>query len=180
MNDLLLLTSLRVGVLACFVGLCIFTDIKERKIYNKITFTGMLAGLIINTVLQATPHPESGLLFGIQGILLGIILFFLPFSLGGLGAGDLKMLGMTGAFLGWPLIGWTGFYAAIAGGVISLFILLVNRTVRSTAVEYLSNILLATVHSLKIDIAKLQTSGYRFPYSIAIAAGTVLALLLKR
>ena len=101
MNIFLLLRAI---ILCGFVGIGLYTDIKERKIYNKTTITGIALGIIFNSLLFATPHLESGLLFSIQGIALGLILFFVPFSLGGLGGGDLKLLAMIGAFQGWPFV----------------------------------------------------------------------------
>lgn len=167
-------------LIACaLVGVCVYTDLKERKIFNKITISGMLAGLILNTIFQATPNLESGLLFSIQGLALGLILFFIPFTLGGLGAGDLKMLGMIGAIQGWPFIGWTGLYGAIAGGLVSLYVMLVNKKVRGAVGDQLTSLVFSAIHALKFDISKVQGSGYRFPYSIAIAAGMLLTILFK-
>ncbi len=170
---------IRTVLACCFVGICIYTDLKERKIFNKVTFSGITAGLILNTIFQASPHLESGLLFSLQGLALGLILFFIPFSFGGLGAGDLKLLAMVGAFQGWPFVGWTGLYGAIAGGLVSLYVMIVNKNVRGAIGAQLTSLTLALLHKLKFDMTNVQSSGYRFPYSIALAAGMLCTILFK-
>ena len=53
------------------------------------------------------------------GWLLGIALFFPFFALGGLGGGDVKLLGALGAWLGPTAVFHVGLYSAIAGGVMA-------------------------------------------------------------
>ena len=84
-------------ILSIFVIICLVTDLRERKIYNKVIAAGLVTALITNVILQGF---FNGLRFTLAGLLMGIILLLLPFSMGGLGAGDVKMLGMIGAFTG--------------------------------------------------------------------------------
>ena len=58
------------------------------------------------------------------GWVVGIAIFFLPFALGGLGAGDVKLLGAIGAWLGPMNALWVGLYAGAAGGILAIFVAL--------------------------------------------------------
>jgi prepilin peptidase CpaA len=60
----------------------------------------------------------------VVGWTVGIAIFFLPFALGGLGAGDVKLLGAIGAWLGPMNAVWVGLYAGAAGGVLAIFVAL--------------------------------------------------------
>ncbi len=79
------------------VGISGFFDVKERKIPNKITFTGIMVGVVINLITGGW----TGLLLSIGGMLAGLAIFFLPFVMGGMGAGDVKLMGAIGALMGW-------------------------------------------------------------------------------
>jgi len=102
------------------------TDISRLKIYNLLTLPLIATGLIYNSVVDGTAGIGSSLagLFVAGGILL------LPYLLGGMGAGDVKLMAGVGAWLGMPLALYVlaaslmvaGVYAAIvvirnAGGV---------------------------------------------------------------
>ena len=61
-----------------------------------------------------------------MGWAVGIAIFFVPFALGGLGAGDVKLLGAIGAWLGPMNALWVGLYAGAAGGILAIFVALTN------------------------------------------------------
>ena len=75
--DILLLTT---------VLICCITDLKSRKIYNKILFPALVLGVGINIFNQGW----QGLFTSAQGFLLGLGLLLIPFILG-MGAGDVKL-----------------------------------------------------------------------------------------
>lgn len=78
------------------VALATATDLYGRRIPNRLTLPAAVAGLALHT------GADGGLGLGssLAGLLVGSA-SFLPFYLrGGLGAGDLKLLGAVGALLG--------------------------------------------------------------------------------
>jgi len=166
--DILLLTTLLI---------CLYTDIRFKKIYNAVTFPAIIAAVILNLYLYGL----KGGFESIKGLLTGIALLFVPFVMGGIGAGDVKLLGVIGAFKG-PEFVWISFLAmAITGGVISLAIMVrsKNFALRLKAVFY-------TLLSLFFRTPKMQiletidsSSALTFPYGIAITAGAVIAYLLR-
>ena len=164
-----------------------FWDLKERKIPNKVTFTGILIGILFNALTGGFP----GLLQSIIGLLAGLAIFFLPFAIGGMGAGDVKLMGAIGALKGWQFSVMTALYSALVGGVMVLIYLLYTGKLRET----LKKMLYALINQL-LQFAtrlgynetvykaheKFSKNGHDYkkiyiPYGVAIAGGAVLVLI---
>lgn len=104
------------------------TDLRERILPNAITYPGIVAGLICSLFLP------PGFRDSLIGLLVGA---GLPFLVGeafyrlrgieGLGMGDVKMLGMIGAFLGWQLALFTLFAASMLGVLVGVPMTLIRR-----------------------------------------------------
>jgi prepilin peptidase CpaA len=155
------------------------TDLRQRKIYNWLTFPGMCLGCLWNA-LQFADH-GAGLLFGLKGAVLAIALFFLPFALGGLGAGDIKLLGVVGAFGGWQFAVRAGLWSALAGGVIALTLLFADKAARRDSRSFFRGLAISLLYQGQLPeiSAEQKNKGRRFPYSLAILLGTVAALFFK-
>jgi len=115
-------------VLFIALAICLYTDLKEQKISNRVVFPAAAAGMIFH----AAQGGLSGLKFSATGLGLGLLLFFLPFALGGLGAGDVKLLGAVGALKGPLFVFHAALGTACAGGLIALGILLWRRQLWNT------------------------------------------------
>jgi leader peptidase (prepilin peptidase) / N-methyltransferase len=124
------LLASRLFLLAALIVLAV-TDLRERLLPNAITLTGIVAGLAFSLV--APP--------GIRGALAGVIVGGLvPFLVAevyyrvrgeeGLGLGDVKMLGMVGAFLGAPLALFTLFLASLLGVLVGVPLVVIKRNRR--------------------------------------------------
>lgn len=83
---------------ACFVILAIalYTDIKQRKIPNLLTLTAAVSGILFHFINGS----GQGISYGAEGLLLGTALLFIPFLMGGMGGGDVKLLAALGSWLG--------------------------------------------------------------------------------
>lgn len=153
-------------------------DLKTRKIPNWLTFPAMLLGIMAMTWQAGLP----GLMNSIGGLLLGVALLFLFFLVGGMGAGDVKLLGAIGALQGPHFVLFTFLYGAIAGGVMALIIVAFHGQLYNVVLNvYLSlkNFLGIVVRSRGKHPLMPVSSGIRFPYGIAILAGTVLAFYVR-
>ena len=117
MTNSTLTTCLLIVLLAAAI-----TDIRSYKIPNFLTFSGMLCGILYHTVQNGL----SGFLFSTGGILVGMSLFILFYLSGGMGAGDVKLMGSVGAFLGVKAVLIVGLYTAIIGGVYALLLIALN------------------------------------------------------
>lgn len=157
--------------------ICLYTDLKERKIYNKVVVPGALAGLVVNVALSGW----SGLTSSLLGFLVGLGIFLIPFALGGIGAGDVKLFGSIGAIMGPAFAFYAALSTAIAGGVIAVGILVKQGRLQNVLKRiwsiFISIILFRQYRSLTtLDHAEYHES---FPYGVAIAIGVLLAMFVR-
>ena len=99
-----------------------FIDIDHRIIPDKISLPGIILGFLAAAFLLPLQWYDSliGLLIG-GGIIWGVgRLGELVFKKEAMGGGDVKLLAMIGAFLGWKLALLTIFFGSLAGAVIGL------------------------------------------------------------
>ena len=92
------------------------TDLRTRRIPNVLTFGAAVAGL----AYQFATGGVEALGQAALGWLLGALVFIVPFALGGLGGGDVKLLAALGAWLGPADALWLALYTGVAGGVMAL------------------------------------------------------------
>ena len=116
------------AALACLAGISVVTDLARGKIYNAVTLPGLLLGIGLSA--------WRGGAVGILEVLCAAaftVLVLVPFcGMGGLGAGDVKLLAAVSAFMpsGEYLRCFAG--AFVIGGCVGLVRLLVSRGKRRT------------------------------------------------
>jgi prepilin peptidase CpaA len=162
---------------ACIAAVACAIDLRSRRIPNWLTFSAALVGL----GYQLAVHGPGGALSGGAGLLVGIAIFFVPFALGGLGAGDVKLVAALGAWLGPYEIVWLALYTVIAGAVLAVGVSLVRGYLR----QALSNIWLLLMH-LRIvgfrphpELTIHHARGPKLAYGVAIFAGTMVTIWIR-
>ncbi len=162
---------------AVVVIVSVYTDLKERKIYNVVVLSGALGGLLLNLMI----HGSTGILFSLKGLGAGLGLLFIPFMLGGFGAGDVKLLGAIGALKGTVFVCKVFLATGIAGGVLAVLVLIKQKKLLATIKRigisfYLMVTSVFKVNTLKnLDKAEFHES---LPYGLAIGIGTLAAYLV--
>ena len=115
-------------VFACALIVLFAIDLRHRILPDVITLTGIVAGFVASWFL---PPGWISSLLGIVaggGILLGIAeAYYRVRGQEGLGMGDVKMLAMIGAFLGWPLMVLTLVLASFAGSLVGVALMASGR-----------------------------------------------------
>jgi leader peptidase (prepilin peptidase)/N-methyltransferase len=122
----LLLVSRLLFVSALIVLFAI--DLEYQLLPNVITLPGIVVGLLFSVVVE--PGWRSALLGALLGggLLWAIAeAYFRLRHQEGLGMGDVKMLAMVGAFLGWPLTLVTLMLASFAGSIVGLLLIVLHR-----------------------------------------------------
>ena len=110
------------GLLLVILAVAAVTDVRDGKVYNWLTYPAVLLGLILHTVVPA----PAGLGLGTSalGILVAAGPLFAAYLAGGIGAGDVKLMGVVGAFLGpWPGL-YVLLYSCLVGGVMAVSMLI--------------------------------------------------------
>ncbi len=120
-DDLLLLAS-RLVLTALLIAL-FGTDLETQRLPNALTYPGIVAGLAFSTVLPlGIVSSVMGALLG-AGILLGIRWLWLAIKkVDAMGLGDVKMLAMVGAFLGWEQVWLVLLLASVTGAVLGVIL----------------------------------------------------------
>jgi prepilin peptidase CpaA len=169
--------------IAC-VLICLYatiTDLRSMRIPNRLTYSGVALGLVVNFGITAFYHGlRNGLTGGLLPSLAGCLFLFAVFALlaaiGPMGMGDVKLMAAVGAFLGWPLSVYAVAYVLIAGGVLSVGYAVARGEMRGV----LRNISARGSKLLgrkKPDTEALEL--HKIPYAAAILAGTVWALATR-
>lgn len=124
-----------------------FIDLDVRIVPDVISLPGIVIGLLFSVIghylirdpLHVVPTPLSafiGVLVG-GGFLLAVAWIYEKFTgVEGMGGGDIKLLAMIGAFLGWPSIPLTLFFSSLGGSVVGLTIMLAKGVDRRYALPF--------------------------------------------
>ena len=160
-------------------------DIHSRRIPNVLVLTGTIAGLLSNAVL---PQQMGGLgiLNSLTGLGLGFVLLLPPYLLRAMGAGDVKLMAMTGAFLGVKGVMDAFVYILLAGGLLALAMAwrqgnlsLLLRKLRTEPFAMGNSAELRSAKTASTaDPSSIATNlADQLPYGVAIAAGTAVSII---
>ncbi|MDD3024278.1 MAG: prepilin peptidase [Syntrophomonadaceae bacterium] len=150
--------------------LAVLSDLSTRRIPNWLILSGMLFALSYHLYTGG----YSGLFFAFQGLAAGVLLLVIPFVLGGLGAGDVKLLSMIGAIKGSVFAFNSFIYMALWGGIIAIFLLLLNKRLKETLFKLSFGLFMvhAAGASISDSVEKNDISIY-YPYGLAIGLGVL-------
>jgi prepilin peptidase CpaA len=170
--------SLVHGVLVVILMISLITDLKWRKIFNWVLLPGVIFGLLYHGYTAGL----AGLVSSGQGLLLGLALLVIPFMTGGIGAGDVKLLGTAGALLGAAFV-WQAFLAtALLGGLMALGYLVYYKAAGRIIKRLGTALYVGFLTNFKVNmLEKLEetTVDNTFPYGVAIVGGCLFSLLMR-
>jgi len=165
------IAAVAVGLVACI------TDYRSRRIPNWLTFGAATAATVFGGVVNGLP----GVGLALGGLVVGCLLFLPWFLLGGMGAGDVKLLAALGAWLGPPLALWTALYAGIAGGIFALAVMVATRHLKEPLTNLWMLLMFWRVAGVQPhpELTLRTATGPRLPYAFPITAGAVAVLWLR-
>lgn len=138
--------------LLALLALAVRSDLLWHRIPNLITGLGLAAGL----VLQATLAGWEGVRSGLLGAAAGCAVLLPFYLLRGMGAGDVKLAGAAGSYLG-PAGALFGAFASLVAGAICALIWSIAVRRRLAAVDG--------------SPGPAELRKQKFPYALAIALG---------
>ncbi len=182
------LIAAAVVAILCSLLLCaVITDIKAHRISNRLVFIGACAGIVFNTTLPEGYGFVSVLpgALGFHGSLAGLgtgLGLMLPlYLLRAMGAGDVKLMAMVGAFLGAHATLNVVLATFAIGGLLCIAVVLRNRML-ALLLSNLRTMLLSGFFKLMLNevptIDAASSSAGKLPYGVAIAAGTIACVML--
>lgn len=124
-------------VFACAMIVLFAIDLEHHLLPDVITLPGIVAGLAASVALPpGIVDALLGILIG-GGVLWAIGEVYFRFSgQEGMGGGDVKMLAMIGAFLGWKLVLVTLVLSSVAGSLIGILVMALKRGGMKYALPY--------------------------------------------
>ncbi len=174
-------------VLALALAAAVWQDVKTRKIPNRLVMLGIVAALAMHAVLPrgaglfAVDAGSLGVLHSLAGCAVGLMLLLPFYALKTLGAGDVKLMAMVGAFIGTPAVVGATLLSMLAGGVLALVVALWSGQLTQVLKNLLQMLRMASTAGLAAGIGpdadRAPVSG-KLPYAVAIACGTGAQLLL--
>jgi prepilin peptidase CpaA len=158
---------LMMAVSALLLGAVIY-DFASHRLPNYY----LLLGLLIGFAWQAWAAGWGGVVSASAGLATGLALFLPIYALGGMAAGDVKLMAVVGSFLGAGGTFWAGALSLIAGAVLGILYLFFKGHLNRFVIRYWA---MAATRS-RIAAEEGDAALHRFPYAIAIACGTMLSL----
>jgi prepilin peptidase CpaA len=152
------------GVALCWAAV---SDLRARRVPNAIVGFVLLSGLVV-TIL------DRGVLSALSGIAaLAIIVaaLYRPWTLGGIGGGDVKLAAATGVWVGLGGLPWFALATALAGGVVALVCFAFAG--KAARADMKANLTLAVMRAEMPEVPTHRTH-VSVPYAVAILVGTVV------
>lgn len=157
-----------IAVLSAFLLGAVISDAVNHRLPNYYLLLGLSSAL----ALQGWIAGGAGVLAGGAGLLVGLAVLLPFYSMGGMAAGDVKLMAVVGSFLGASGALWAGAYSLMAGSVLGIIYLLYKGHFAKFVVRYWA---MAVLRS-RIPAEDDDAARHRFPYALAIAMGTLLSL----
>jgi len=115
-----------------------FIDIEHQIIPDEISLGGILAGFAFSFVLPWLGWLDSliGIVAGGGSLLLVAYGYQLFTGKEGMGGGDIKLLAMMGAFLGWQAIPFIIFISSLAGSIFGITLMMIQKKDSKLAIPF--------------------------------------------
>jgi prepilin peptidase CpaA len=143
-----------------------FTDWRSRRIPNWLTVPAFAVGVFLNTLVGGW----AGLKTSLLGAALGLLLL-LPFVfLRSLGAGDWKLAGALGSFVGWQTLVTLLIISIFVAGVMALILVIYKRRFTQTLRNIWGMLAsMAMFHMPGAEVSLDNPQSLKIPYGVALA-----------
>lgn len=178
----MLATDPRTAVLFVLLVIAAVSDYRTYKIPNWLTFGGAAFALLYKTSIAASPLSGFGLAFG--GLAFGLAIMLPLYVIRVMGAGDVKLMAMAGAFLGFSATLHAVLCVFIVGGIAALGFALLNKSLGrmvTNVKDVAHGMAFSAVAGFKPDgqIDSAKSIG-KLPYGVCICIGTILSVVVRQ
>ena len=167
----LFLNNWPIKLVSAILILAAWIDGKELKVPNWITFPMVLSGLVYSATIG------DGISAGLLGMCCGLLCLLPLYSVGGMGAGDVKLMAGIVAWVGWEITFYSFCVSVIVGAVMAV-IMVASRGAWKKHYEQFLMILsewsvIKNPYELSKIAAERKPTKFLLPYGIPICIGTI-------
>jgi prepilin peptidase CpaA len=157
------------------------TDIWKFKVYNALTLPLLAAGLLYHGLRLEITDSLMGILFGFAALVPLYII-------GGMGAGDVKLMAAIGAWLGLQLTFYVFIASSLAAGIYAIMLMVATGKVGETIVNLhilwlrLASIgrYLASDDRVEAEVKRTDRRRRIIPFAAMVAIGIIATLVWFR
>ena len=146
----------------------------QLRVPNWLTYPLVFSGWIYSTLAFGW----EGLVWSLLGTLLGLALLLPSYAIGGMGAGDVKLLAGVGAWIHATHTFYAFCLTAVIGGILAVAMVLWKRSWKKHWTQFRSIlweiVVIRDPNELSAIAAKRKSSMLLLPYGIPITMGTIL------
>jgi leader peptidase (prepilin peptidase)/N-methyltransferase len=115
-----------------------FIDLEHQIIPDEISLSGIVTGFALSFVLNGHTWLNSlfGILLGGGSLLLVAYVYHWLTGKEGMGGGDIKLLAMMGAFLGWKAVPFIIFASSLIGSLVGISIMMFQKKDSKLAIPF--------------------------------------------
>ena len=167
------MNAAKVLVLVALLLVAAGTDVRSRRIPNALVLAGAACGIGLSTADAGS----AGLWQAVAGLALGTGVLLPAYAFGLLGAGDVKLFGAVGAFVGPAGLVGVLLGTFLIGGVMACGVALrthaLGNLMRNLKLIVFSGLIDAAAGQMPDGASRIRSVG-DLPYAVAIAAGTAV------
>ncbi len=168
-----LINNWHIKAVSAILILAAWIDGRELKVPNWITFPMILSGLVYSTCVGGL----GGLGAGLLGMCVGLLTLLPLYAVGGMGAGDVKLMAGIGAWLGWEITFAAFCVSTVVGALMAVVMVLWKRSMKHHYENFLLILsewmVIKNPYELSRIAAKRKPTMMLLPYGIPICIGTI-------
>ncbi len=153
-------------IASVFLAVAAYIDWKEHRVPNWLTFWAFGWGIAFHTLGSGM----AGLWIALLGAAIGLATLIVPYALGGMGAGDVKLMAAVGAWVGAGATIQAFVWIALFGGLLGAYSILRSRQIHAR----MRGVLFAGKNLFTLQT--LETNAEGIPSKILLPYGVPIAL----
>jgi len=154
-------------------------DGKQLRVPNWITYPMVFSGIIFNVCIEGW----GGLGYALLGMVVGLACLLPLYSVGGMGAGDVKLMAGIGAWLGAAITFYAFCVSTIVGAGIAILMVYYKKNFHKHCVNFLVILNewmeIRDPKELSKIAAERKSTMLLLPYGIPICIGSIGYFLYK-
>lgn len=165
------MVELYIYILAVFILIAFYFDIRYHKIPNWLTMSGIMIGFIYHGIFDGL----SGVLFSFLGALVGGGLLLIFYLFKGVAAGDVKLFAAIGAMTGVQFTLYGLMYSVLLAGLIGVLMILLRKDLMMRVYYGIIRIFNIILKRNMKDLEEYKTKeAVRFPFMYAVLPGIII------